>query len=1003
MAKKPKIRNLNIRKTSILAFLVPGLVLAAIFVVTITFGVLYVTSGNLLFAILLAAIDVPLVVLYVVNAIIEVRSVHKVYGEGMFEITDRNMKKLAKGSANLENYPKGLAEFDQMNASIEALKTRYGKSVFFAPDDALAKVEMNYIDREHHLVSESELKNKLFPLIEAAKAYYCGLLCLFYGNHLVRLSPKEREKLLYSANRHFGFVEARLFAFNDNDELLCFLPAVDSFSIIKEKYRAIAEEATVAAHLPTGLTLLPLKSAFVCYPFSSVDDIWNDLIYARRQDEITNDFNAMRYENNTGKINLSGHTADVSLFHAILRPLVRLNGINPEEEKATIKSVFDALMRYIGAEEYDIIAWEKNTNTYYAFFEDVLSQRVYDEGKIKRLKGVIDDDNSYYFSSRASLSEKIARDNDPFGRTSGFWYVLDDGSDILGVIYLFKKSGTLGLDAYKKEGLLRFGRMMTNYFSLLEKERRARAFQAETEHVLSLGQYGLYKINDADYTLTYISPNLRTSFRNAEAGSTCYKAMYGLDHPCPKCPLKKFSKMDSKVGKEKFVTSLTLNDRKSHERSLLVEKTTENAYDPYDRDWLVYAFRTLYGSLCDVYAVSSRGYLLLLCLDNIEEFLKKQGSEGLNFAVRSFVEKIKSAFNTHDVYVYNPATLGVLFPRVGHAEIIDCCEKIYNLSKETFFDDGTGTDTFKITYLPLGYPQGFASASDFLAHVEEHYRKPELKHGIDYIYFHNHSISCPACRKDYMSAIIDRTFSGEDNTCVTLQPMLSSDKHIFGAEILIRVNDDYRQRPIRADELSKIAIETGKVSIITTFLIHFVEALYAEFGTNVFAINDFHRVAINTDSSFLNDEGLLDYLKRIVSTRSIPTNFLSFEISEDLISDELEGKSKAFTTAGIALVADRYTGRYVSLAKLKEYGFGKFKIDRGLIFDLETNPVHKQQVLELIAEARTLGLKVGAVGVENAEQFIILKDAEPSIEVQGFHFYKPLSRSDLINALRSHN
>ena len=65
--------------------------------------------------------------------------------------------------------------------------------------------------------------------------------------------------------------------------------------------------------------------------------------------------------------------------------------------------------------------------------------------------------------------------------------------------------------------------------------------------------------------------------------------------------------------------------------------------------------------------------------------------------------------------------------------------------------------------------------------------------------------------------------------------------------------------------------------------------------------------------------------------------------------------------------------------------------------------VHKQQVLELIAEAKTLGLKVGAVGVENAEQFIILKDAEPTIEVQGFHFYKPLSRSDLINALRSHN
>ena len=999
-----KERRTTIHETTLRSFLVPAIVLFVTFLVTIVFAVLYITLSNNLYLILLLSFDVPLFALYGYFAVTRLKRVHTVYHKGIVDVTGRNLKRLAKGNADLELYPPyKIKEMEEMNETAKALKLRYAHSTYFAPETALESLDLTYLDKGMCLLAEEELKGKLLPLIDASKAFYVGLLSLYYDIEANKLTKDNKNRLLESVNRHFSFIPGRLFAFTGDGELLCFLPSIDSFSIVKEKVLAVSEDCAISAHLASGLSLLPLKSAFVCYPFSNPEDILSDLTYAKHQGGAENAFFSKRYENNVNKATLSSHEGDVAFFHAILTPLIRLSGTNFEAEKATIRKVFEELMHYLGAEEYDIIAWEKSTNRYYAFFEDALSARVYDEGKIKRLNEVADDDNSYYFSSRDALSSSLARDNDPFGRESGFWYVLNDGNDILGVIYLFKKSGTLGLDAYKKEGLLRFGKLMSDYFSLLEKERRARAFQAETEHVLSLGKSGIYRVNDTDFTLTYFSPNLRTVFRNLEVGLPCHKALYGLEKPCARCPMRKFSKMDSKVGNETFVTSLTLNDRKSHERTLFVERSSEPIYETYDANWLVYSFRTLFADLSDFYAVGSRGYVLLLCLDNMEELLKKQGSEGLCFIIRSFVERIKAAFVTHDVFVYNPATIAVLFPRVGHAEIIDCCEKIYNISKENYFDDGTGSDIFSITYLPFGYPRGYATASDFLSHVEEHYRNPALKHGIDYIYFHNQSISCPASRKEYMSAIIDRTFAAEDMTCVTLQPMLTCDKHIFGAEILIRVMDDYRQRPIMADELSRIAVETGKVSIITTFLIHFVEALYAEFGNNVFAVNSFKRVAINTDSSFLGDEGLLDYIKNIASTRSLPPNFLSFEISEDLIRDELEVKSKAFTSAGIALVADRYTGRYVSLPKLKEYGFVKFKIDRGIIRDIETTPVHKNQVLSLIAEAKTLGLKVGAVGVENADQFIILKDADPTIEVQGFHFFKPLSRSDLINALRSHS
>ena len=142
---------------------------------------------------------------------------------------------------------------------------------------------------------------------------------------------------------------------------------------------------------------------------------------------------------------------------------------------------------------------------------------------------------------------------------------------------------------------------------------------------------------------------------------------------CPHCPIREYAKMggdikaklNGRVRDVEIETSLTLNDTKSHERSLLVERVGSGPKtDPYDKNWLSYSFSTLVGQLENAYLVHSRGYLLLVCLDNIDTFISDQGSEGACFAVRCLIQEIKKALDTHDVYSYNPACIAILLPRI---------------------------------------------------------------------------------------------------------------------------------------------------------------------------------------------------------------------------------------------------------------------------------------------------------------------------------------------------
>ena len=57
---------------------------------------------------------------------------------------------------------------------------------------------------------------------------------------------------------------------------------------------------------------------------------------------------------------------------------------------------------------------------------------------------------------------------------------------------------------------------------------------------------------------------------------------------------------------------------------------------------------------------------------------------------------------------------------------------------------------------------------------------------------------------------------------------------------------------------------------------------------------------------------------------------------------------------------------------------------------------------DIVNNAKAVGIATAAVGVERESQYNILKEFDENMMVQGYYYYKPLTRSDLISAIISY-
>ena len=155
-------------------------------------------------------------------------------------------------------------------------------------------------------------------------------------------------------------------------------------------------------------------------------------------------------------------------------------------------------------------------------------------------------------------------------------------------------------------------------------------------------------------------------------------------------------------------------------------------------------------------------------------------------------------------------------------------------------------------------------------------------------------------------------------------------------------------------------------------------------------------VSVNVSRVDIFAPDLLDYIKKVVEDNELNPEDLHLEITETAYTDSVTTIIEVVNSlreAGFKVEMDDFGKGYSSLNMLTSLPIDALKLDMAFIKDIAENNKEMSMVEFILEIARFLGVPVIAEGVENSEQYLLLKKAGCDI-IQGYYFSKPVSTSE---------
>lgn len=224
---------------------------------------------------------------------------------------------------------------------------------------------------------------------------------------------------------------------------------------------------------------------------------------------------------------------------------------------------------------------------------------------------------------------------------------------------------------------------------------------------------------------------------------------------------------------------------------------------------------------------------------------------------------------------------------------------------------------------------------------------------------------------------------------VVYQPKINArNGEINGAEALARWHDSELGR-ITPDEFIPIAEQTGSIRELTYQILKKAMRQAEQWHQNGNPLS----ISVNLSAQVLNDAQLLDNVRAILASTSIPGNSLTLEVTETTMMVNAERSLVVLSKLAaldVKISIDDFGTGYSSLAYLKRLPATEIKIDKSFVLDMIDNTSDATIVQATINLAHNLGLKVVAEGVSSLEIRSELNRLGCDY-LQGFHISKALT------------
>ena len=974
--------------TQLDAPLLIGSIIAVVLLATIAFGI--ITSGRL---------------------------IYYVFYDGIYITSIDNFDRFLDKKSKFKRYDSKfeIDEFNELNSKIDRIETDIKNEVVTNLYNDYNHLGLAFTDSSYTVVTYDSMTKNIRNLIQTANHFRNAFVEINYDLDNRDVTPEARENVIRAIKENFSYPRILIGVTNDNKKYLVFIPYIDSISRLKEEVNTLLESSSIMDQGMDGLAIVMGKVSVVVYPYSDIDDILADLRYAARQGRRIFFYlpNKLFMKANDNQHHIAYSTNNLSKVLSMISALRDSN--NSEDDRKIIGEAIIHLIGFLNIDEGGVIYYNQELDAYRSIIVGSISQdKIFAVDKpvsaefINSFVDVDDEDGTYYFSNRKHANNEVGKYADIYGFESGHFFLIEGVLKPLGLVYFINKKSSMRLDSYSKEALLIFSNLIHNAALKRQYNDEIINMKRRIDNYSKLSNLRLYTINTANYEFTSFSATMKDRNPDIDIGKKCYKCIYGLDAPCKDCPLITNKKKIYSENGIKYETSLSMDEKVGSEASLLIALKSDNLIDHnrFDTDFLVNSYYSFLDRLRGLFLNHSKGYLITMTIDNYKELYEKLGNETYSYVIRQFTQKAtEKVASIARLYLFHDNIFACVLPEMGRVDVVDTVETLYRISKNATKDTAYSEDKLNISYEAFKYPQTYDNEKDLMQFIDK-YLITEKPHDTDMLHFEENDYMRPASRNAFILQTIDNAVA-ENTFIMRMQPMVkTSDKHIEGAEILIRLKDDNRNLMFNTFEMIKVAGDNNKIGVISDILIGFIGDIYNKYGYTAFKQFGFNKISLNTEFSYFSDPNFLTNIDKMMKKYFFPKNFLGFEINErDLFEnfESFKSLSRAILANGVYLVCDQYSGQYVSIDRLKDLGISEIKVTRNIVKDIDVNQDKLNSVLSIIELAERANIKTTLVGVENVDQYNLIKEDYDDVYMQGYYFYQPLDSNELIEALRKNN
>jgi diguanylate cyclase (GGDEF)-like protein len=156
-------------------------------------------------------------------------------------------------------------------------------------------------------------------------------------------------------------------------------------------------------------------------------------------------------------------------------------------------------------------------------------------------------------------------------------------------------------------------------------------------------------------------------------------------------------------------------------------------------------------------------------------------------------------------------------------------------------------------------------------------------------------------------------------------------------------------------------------------------------------------IAVNVSAEDMLDPGFAVEVEELLACSGVPADRLRIEISENAPMADLDlvrATVRRLRAAGVEVALDDFGAGYSALAYLRQLEFDELKLDRSLVAGIAGDADGTAIVGAVVELAHTLGLRVVAEGVEDAESWRLLATLGCDVG-QGFYLGRPVAPEEL--------